>query len=44
MLNADIFRYNYGRKRSQARLEQSTIDLPADKDGNMINYIDPDEQ
>ena len=41
MLNADIFRYNYGRKRSQARLEQSTIDLPADKDGNIdLNWIE----
>ena len=41
MLNADIFRYNYGRKRSQARLEQSTINLPADKDGNIdLNWIE----
>ncbi len=41
MLNADIFRYNYGRKRSQSRLEQSTIDLPADKEGNLdLNWIE----
>ena len=35
MLNADTFRYNYGRKRSQARLSSSVINLPVDDNDNI---------
>lgn len=33
LLNADQFRYNYGRKASQSRLSKQKIRLPSDKNG-----------